>query len=241
MCVRTQRPAGTASGRWEQVFCYLWWLELQGLAILSGLRKLFPQPCTWERFYIESLLYAGTKSQPDTHKSKPTHAFEKKKKKSLHDSLHKQAWWTPLGGGAAVRRSCSIMKHICTLITKAKVVRLAGSTNTALGYDLGFKYRHRNIKKLTHWVRESSLELPGQVGQQPALTIKHMNCLLHWQPSPPARWLKWVVSSDWEQHLQITGNCPAACLYYKVGFPAFHPAPSVISSVSLLSLGRARR
>lgn len=105
-------------------------VELQGLAILWGLRKLFPQPCAWERFYIQSLLYAGTNSQPDTHKSKPTHAFEKKRQ---HDSLHKQACWTPLGGGAAVRRSCSIMKHICTLITKAKVVRLAGSTHRALG------------------------------------------------------------------------------------------------------------
>lgn len=75
--------AHTAPGRhsFREVgagFCNLWWLELQGLAILSGLRKLFPQPCAWERFYIQSLLYAGTKSQPDTHKSKSTHAFEKK-------------------------------------------------------------------------------------------------------------------------------------------------------------------
>lgn len=161
-------------------------------------------------------------------------------KKRQHDSLHKQACWTPLGGGAAVRSCCSIMKHICTLIREAKVVGLAGSTHTAPGYDLYLQYRRRNLKKLTRCTRESSLE-PGQVDQQPALTIKHMNCLLHRQPSPPARWLKWVVSSDREQHLQITSNCPAACLYYKVGFPAFHPAPSVISSVSLLSLGRARR
>lgn len=58
--------------------CNLWWLELQVLAVLSDLRKLFPQPCAWEHFYIQSLLYAGMNSQPDTHKSKPTHAFEKK-------------------------------------------------------------------------------------------------------------------------------------------------------------------
>lgn len=69
------------------------------------------------------------------------------KKKRQHDSLHKQACWTPLGGGAAVRRSCSIMKHICNLITKAKVVGLAGSAHMALEYDLCLKYKHKNIKK----------------------------------------------------------------------------------------------
>lgn len=67
-------------------------------------------------------------------------------KKRQHDSLHKQACWTPLGGGAAVCRSCSIMKHICSPITKAKVVGLARSAHMALGYDLCLKYRHKNIK-----------------------------------------------------------------------------------------------
>lgn len=127
--------------------CNLWWLELQALAVLSGLRKLFPPLCAGEHFYIQSLLYADMNSQPDTHKSKPTHGSGKKKKKRQHDSLHKQACWTPLGGGAAVRRSCSIMKHICSLITKAKVVGLAASTYMALGYDLCLKCRHKNTKK----------------------------------------------------------------------------------------------
>lgn len=53
-----------------------------------------------------------------------------------------------------MRRSCSIMKHICSLITKAKVVGLAGSAHMALGYDLCLKYRHKNIKKKNnHCVR----------------------------------------------------------------------------------------
>lgn len=58
--------------------------------------------------------------------------LSEKKKKRQHDSLHKRACWTPLGGGAAVRRSCSIMKHICSLITKAKVAGLAGSARSAV-------------------------------------------------------------------------------------------------------------
>lgn len=81
-------------------------------------------------------------------------------KKRRHDSLHKQACPTPLGGGAAVCTSCSIMEHICTLITKAKVVGLAGSTHKALGYDLYLKYRQKYKKPHTLCKRELRRELP---------------------------------------------------------------------------------
>lgn len=78
MCVCVHAAGRHSSSEAGAGSCNLWWLELQGLAVLSGLTKLFLQPCAWEHFFIQSLLYAGMNSQPDTHKSKLTHAFEKK-------------------------------------------------------------------------------------------------------------------------------------------------------------------
>lgn len=131
VCVCTERrpPAGTASVRWEQ-----------GLGPDGGwgcerclpLRRLFPQLSVCLGTGLDAQPIICRHEQPARNTQKLTHTCFRKKKKRQHDSLHKRACWTPLGGGAAVRRSCSIMKHICSLITKAKVAGLAGSARSAV-------------------------------------------------------------------------------------------------------------